>query len=367
MKIIHFVPSIDRTSGGVGSYMQLLTKELGKLCELYIVTANTEHQLKIENAKILYIPCNLGQYSVMKREWNRILDKIKPDLVHVNCCWMPCCALVQKWSQKKNYKVILTPHGMLEPWIIARHYWTRKLPALILYQKKAIVNADYLHATAESEKENLLRLNYNSRIRIIPNGVDVQSIPMKLSWKRTKTILFLSRVHVKKGINFLIEAIAALKNELNGYQIIIAGEGENNYVHELQLMAQKNEIEDKIQFIGGVYGNQKWKLFQTADVFVLPTHSENFGIVVAEALACGTPVITTIGTPWQELETYHCGWWTKIGTEATIKALRSFLALTEKDLELMGQNGRTLIEKKYSAKSMAQNMMELYHTFNTND
>ena len=72
MKIIHFVPSIDRTSGGVGSYMQLLAKELGKLCELYIVTAKTEHQLKIENAKIRYIPCNIGQYSTMKKEWNAI-------------------------------------------------------------------------------------------------------------------------------------------------------------------------------------------------------------------------------------------------------------------------------------------------------
>lgn len=136
MKIIHFVPSIDRTSGGVGSYMQLLAKELGKLCELYIVTAKTEHQLKIENAKIRYIPCNIGQYSTMKKEWNAILDEIKPNLVHVNCCWMPCCTLIQKWAQKKNYKVILTPHGMLEPWIIKRHYWTKKFPALLLYQKK---------------------------------------------------------------------------------------------------------------------------------------------------------------------------------------------------------------------------------------
>lgn len=367
MKLIHFIPSIDRTSGGVGAYMQLLSKELGKLCDLYIVTENTEHQLKIENADILYIPCNISQYKAMKKEWHKIIDEIKPDLVHVNCCWMPCCALVQKWAQKSGYKVVLTPHGMLEPWIIARHYWTRKFPALLFYQKKAIVNADYLHATAESEKENLLKLGYNNRIQIIPNGVDLENIPMKSSWKRTKTILFLSRIHIKKGINFLIEAVASLKNELNGYRVIIAGEGEENYIHELQKLAKENGISDIIQFVGGVYGDLKWELFQTADVFVLPTHSENFGIVVAEALACGTPVITTKGTPWQELETYHSGWWTEIGTQATIKALRSFLSLTEMELKNMGINGRKLIEEKYSAKSMALKMTELYNRLKGND
>ena len=92
-----------------------------------------------------------------------------------------------------------------------RHYWTRKLPALLLYQKEAVKNANRLHATAESEKENLLKLGYNDKIIVIANGVDVESIVMKQSWKRNKEILFLSRVHVKKGINFLVEAVAQLK------------------------------------------------------------------------------------------------------------------------------------------------------------
>ena len=72
----------------------------------------------------------------MKRQWLFLLNEINPDIVHINCCWMPGCALTQKWSQELNYKIVLTPHGMLEPWIIKRHYWTRKIPALLLYQKK---------------------------------------------------------------------------------------------------------------------------------------------------------------------------------------------------------------------------------------
>lgn len=366
MKILHYIPSLDRSSGGTTTYMQILSKELGKLVDLNIATHVSDNPVEIPNCKIHYI-ADFKHILQLKKDWKKLLDNIHPDVVHINCCWVPCCALVQKWAQQNDYKVVLTPHGMLEPWIIARHYWTRKFPALLLYQKATVKNADCLHATAESEKENLLKLGYNNRIQIIPNGVDVESIPMKSSWKRTKTILFLSRVHIKKGINFLIEAVATLKDELNGYRVIIAGEGEENYIQELQSLAKENGISDIIQFVGGVYGYQKWELFQTADVFVLPTHSENFGIVIAEALACGTPVITTKGTPWQELETYNCGWWTEIGTQATIKALRSFLSLTEIELKEMGINGRKLIEEKYSAKSMALKMTELYYKLTKND
>ncbi|GAB6980038.1 hypothetical protein JCM17136A_27330 [Phocaeicola sartorii JCM 17136 = DSM 21941] len=166
----------------------------------------------------------------------------------------------------------------------------------------------------------------------------------------------------------MIEATANLKTELQGYTINIAGEGEESYINDLKQLASELGVADLIHFIGGIYGDEKWELFRKADLFVLPTHSENFGIVVAEALACGTPVITTQGTPWQELENYHCGWWTEIGTEATTKALKEFLSLSEQDIEQMGENGRRLVEEKYSSQKMATDMVELYKKliFSTN-
>lgn len=359
MKVIHYIPSIDRTSGGTTTYMQLLANELGKLVELHLVSHETPNPIKIENCQIHYI--NSSILRSMRKEWQILLKKIHPDIVHVNCCWMPGCAFAQKWAQQLGYKVVLTPHGMLEPWIIKRHYWTRKMPALLLYQKQAIIKADCLHATANSEKENLLKLEYNKNIEVIANGIDVEKIISKTSWKRKKEILFLSRIHVKKGIIFLIEAIANLKDDLQEYTINIAGEGEESYINELKQQVSKLGVADLIHFVGGIYGNQKWTLFQQADLFILPTHSENFGIVIAEALACGTPVITTKGTPWQELESYHCGWWTEIGTHPTISALKEFLSLSEEDIEQMGHNGRRLVKEKYSSQIMATNMIKFYH------
>lgn len=364
MKIIHYIPSIDRASGGTTAYMQLLADKLGKLVELHVVSHESDNPVTLDNCRIHYIsPFFSGR---MKREWQSLVAKIGPDVVHVNCCWMPGCAFAQKWAQQMGVKVVLSPHGMLEPWIMSRHYWTRKLPALLLYQKRAVLRADSIHATADSEKDNLLRLGYNDKIEVIANGIDVDKVDMKRSWRRNREILFLSRVHVKKGINFLVEAVASLKDELDGYCVKVAGEGDESYINELRQLAVCLGVEHMIKFVGGVYGDSKWELFRHADVFVLPTHSENFGIVVAESLACGTPVITTKGTPWQELETAGCGWWTEIGADALTAALRNFIALTDDELERMGRNGRRLVEEKYSSRKMAEDMVKLYTVIKSN-
>lgn len=356
MRVLHYIPSIDRASGGVGGYMQLLSMELGKLVELHVATHRSPNMLTIKNSIVHYLPEWKHPFK-MKREWIKVLEQVKPDVVHCNCCWIPGSALAQRWAQALGYKAVLSPHGMLEPWIMQRHYLSRKLPALLLYQRRAVVNADMIHATAQSEKKHLLELDWNNKITIVPNGIDVDAIQMKSSWQRTGNILFLSRVHPKKGINFLIEAVAKLGGD---YKCIIAGEGEPSYIDELKSLAGKLGVADRVEFIGGVYGEDKWRLFREADVFVLPTHSENFGIVVAEALASGTPVITTVGTPWEELNIRHCGWWTEIGTAPLLAALRSFATLSVLELEQMGRNGRQLVEEKYSAKAEAEGMMDMY-------
>ena len=360
MKIVHFIPSIDRSSGGVGAYIQLLAKELGKLCELYVVTEESDHPLEIENARVLYINCSWKHRRLMKQQWTMLLNHIKPDVVHINCCWLPSCAWTQKWAQKLGYKVVLTPHGMLEPWIIQRNYWTKKVPALLLYQKEAIVHADCIHATAESEKKNILKLGYNQSVAVIPNGIELEGISMKKSWERKKEILFLSRIHVKKGIEFLIEAVAILKNELREYKVKIAGYGDADYIQSLKEKARQEGVDEFIEFVGGVYGEDKWMLLKNADVFVLPTYSENFGIVVAEALACGTPVITTNGTPWEELNTEKCGWCIEVGIMPLVNAIKDFLSKNEQELCTMGQNARQLVENRYSITKIARQFVAFY-------
>lgn len=360
MKIIHYIPSIDRMAGGISTYMQVLAKPLGTMAEVHIMTHASENPLPMDNCKVHDIPRYRPFSGVWKKTVVDLLDSVRPDIVHVNCCWTPDCAMIQRLAQKRGYKVVLTPHGMLEPWIIKRHYWTRKVPALWLYQKAAVQRANCVQATAESERDNLLKLGYNSNIKVVRLGIDAESIEMKRSWKKSRQILFLSRVHVKKGINFLVEAADVLRNELQGYKILVAGEGDADYVEAMKRMICDRGLQDIVKLIGGVYGDEKWRLFQTSDFFVLPTHSENFGLAIAESLASGTPVITTVGTPWSDLNSSEAGAWIEIGTEPLVETLRRFLSLTEDELETMGRNGRKLIETKYSAHVMAEQMMEVY-------
>jgi glycosyltransferase involved in cell wall biosynthesis len=249
---------------------------------------------------------------------------------------------------------------MLEPWIIKRHYWTRKLPALFLYQKDAIKNADCIHTTAESEKQNLLNLGYNHRITVIPNGIDIDSAILKSEWKKSRIILYLSRVHIQKGIELLIDAADKIESLLAGYKIIIAGEGESEYIKSLKKKIRRKGLVSLFDFVGGVYGDKKWELFRRADIFILPTYSENFGIVVAEALASGTPVITTKGTPWQQLEIHRCGWWIDNDVNTIAQTLTEAIVLSEEEYRQMGERGQKLIENNYSVEIVAEKMKRLY-------
>lgn len=358
--IVHYTPSIDRSSGGVGGYLQVLSHDLGKHVELHVVTHHSVDELEIENAHIHYIDGRLSHLFQARRQFRSLLEAIRPDVVHVNSCWEVLCSYTVFWAKSMGYPVVITPHGMLEPWVIQRNYWIKKLPALCLYQKRSLRMANALIATAESEKENLLRLGYNRHVDVVQTGIVMDAIRVKQDWQRHKTIMFLALLRPNKGADLLIKAVSELKAEMNGYHVIIAGSGDPVYVDTLKRLVSDLGLEEMVVFTGAIYGEDKWNLYREADIFVLPTLNENFGIVVAEALACGTPVITTKGAPWRDLVNWDCGWWIDRDIDHLVEAIKRFMLLNEEELERMGRNGRKLVEEKYSSKRMAAEMLDLY-------
>lgn len=370
MKILHYLPDLDKSSGGVLSYIQVLAAALGDAVELHLLTCHTDNEMSVSDK------CSLHYLSVRyiprwdtKSEFLRVLDEVKPDVFHTNSCWIPTSAYTVIWAKNAGYKVIYTTHGMMEPWIMKRNYWLKKWPALMLYQKKAIKMADVIHATSHNEMVNLLALGYNKNICIVANTIDVSSVTMKTSWKKNKNILFLGRIHEKKGLRHLLEAICELKKSCLSsglafdYKVQIVGDSDieqPRYKDELVTMAKALNLDDCVSFHDGVYGDEKWNYFRQADVFVLPTYSENFGIVVVEALACGTPVITTTGTPWSELKACDCGWWTEIGTLPLIEALKDYMAKSDEQIEEMGKRGRQLVENRFGIDTIKKEYLAMY-------
>jgi glycosyltransferase involved in cell wall biosynthesis len=116
-----------------------------------------------------------------------------------------------------------------------------------------------------------------------------------------------------------------------------------------------------VRFIGPQYGEAKWDCIRSADVMVLPTFSENFGIVVAEALAVGVPVLTTKGTPWENLETHKCGWWIELSVGNLKNALENVVNSPIEEFKAMGKRGTALVKEKYDTKAVAEHMSALYN------
>lgn len=356
MKIVHYIPALSRNLGGVSTYMQLLAKELGKLCELIVVTRPFDNPLELENCRVVIIPIDKSNFI---SAWKILLSNEHPDLVHINGIWQPDTWWIQHEALSVGIKTYITPHGMLEPWCLQHKAWKKKL-AMFLYEKKALRKAICLVATADSEQGNIKALNVTSHdIPVIPNGVDVSNIPVKNNWEVKKKILYISRIHEKKGIELLLDIAVSISDRLNGYEIIIAGEGDPTYVDKLKKKVENSGL--VVKFLGGVYDDEKWDLYHEADFFVLPSYSENFGYVVAEALGCGTPVITTQGTPWKDINTWQCGCWIKLTKNELRSAILQMASLESNQLQKMGRNGRRLIEEKYSSKAMAVELMKIYN------
>ncbi len=367
LKVIQFVPSLNAYDGGTATYMQQLTAVLGQWCDLHVCALTPVCDfVPLLHCTPHSLPLSLWQARAMKRAWLQLLEEVQPDVVHVNCCWMPQIAWVTFWTETWRRKLpaeqrpllLLTPHGMLEPWLLQRNYWTRKLPAIWLYQRRAVQVCDGLIATAEEEKQHLLDLGWNCQVEVVQNGIDVQGIAMKQVWRAPRRLLFMSRVHPKKGLELLLQAMARLEGA--PFELQIAGSGEPAYVEELKKLVYALGLDRQVQLLGPVYGDRKWQLIREADVVVLPTYSENYGLIVAEALAAGTPVLTTTGTPWQSIEKQHCGWWVQPSVEALLEALLEIAKLTAADLEMRGRAARTLAETDCAIEAKVEHLYALY-------
>ena len=359
MKVVHYINSIDKSAGGTAKFLQLTVNAMQQDLKISIVTRFSKNELSIPNVKIKKFDLSISRWFVLKKEFFIYLKEEEPDLVHINGIWNPQNYLFQMVAQQLRIKVVLSPHGMLEPYILKRN-WLKKQVALALYQKEALKSADFFHATADSELNQIRMLRYKQPSAVIPNGIDLSEITQKKSRniEKVKNILFLSRVHPKKGIDLLIEAVG--KIAVKNFKVIIAGEGDEKYINFLKESAIKHGVNNVFKFVGPLYGDSKNDAFEKADLFVLPTHSENFGIVIVEALAANIPVITTTGAPWEELNTKNCGWWVKLNVANLKNTLEEALNKTPEEITIMGKLGRKLVEESYDIKIVAKQMAAFY-------
>ncbi len=231
------------------------------------------------------------------------------DVVHFHGLWQRSFAALATACRREGVPFVVSPHGMLEPWA-RRQKWWKKLPYFHLVEKRWIAHAARVLATAEPEAARLRAIFPRSQVESLPLGLTADKRPdhtnarAKLGWGAGETVLlFLSRIHEKKGLDMLLRALAGLHGTVpDAARLVIVGPDEQpDYAARCREFIARNSARlPRTDWIGPVWGDERWAYFQGADLFCLPTHSENFGLAVLEACQVGTPALTTTETPWAE-------------------------------------------------------------------
>ncbi len=289
----------------------------------------------------------------------------KPDVLHDNGIWLHHNHWLADIAAKRGLPRMVSTRGMLEPWAM-NHKRLKKRVAWWLYQRRDLKRACCHHTTAEAEAKNLQRLGLGVPVCVIPNGVDVPVLGPKAeigkvesgNVRKQKTALFLGRIYPVKGLPMLIEAWARVRP--HGWILQIAGPDEAGHRAELEQAVRGAGLGEIISFLGPLEGQAKRSVLLAAALFVLPTHSESFGMAIAEALAHGLPVLTTTGAPWPMLPERGCGWWVDPTVDGIAEGLRRATSLDSTTLKTMGAKGRELVAAEFGWERIASQFVAIY-------
>ncbi len=282
-----------------------------------------------------------------------------PAAVHLHGIWDGGSLAVSRVAKRINdAPIVVSPRGMLEPWAL-RQSRLKKKAAWVLWQKRQLVEAAMIHATADQEYENVRQLGLRSPVAVVPNGVELPEIDCAIDPARDapRRCVFLSRVHPKKGLPMLLEAWRRVAPR--DWSLEIAGAGEAGHDEEIRQRICQFGLTN-VKMVGDLRGDAKWRFLQSAQLFVLPSYSENFGVAVAEAMGAGLPVITTRTTPWKAVCDRGLGWWVDPRVDDLAAALAQATRESPESLRDRGRRARAHVLSEYGWARIGQRMAACY-------
>jgi len=375
LRVLHVAPSLDPKFGGPGWSVTSLCRALtGDGVEVTLAA------LDLTGGKEgTTVSAGFGVDVPLFRGWHlkrlgavvapglrsglrELADRRGVDVIHDHGLWLQTNRDASLVARDLGVPLVAAPRGTLEPWPRRQKKWKKQL-AWRLYQRRTLERAGLLHATSTMEACSFRQLGLEHPIAVLPNAVDPEDFSFAPS-SGSKEVLFLSRFHPKKGLLNLVRAWSDVRPR--GWIVRLAGPDEGEHRSEVEAAVRRYGLDEEFEFSGPVYGEVKARLLARADLFVLPTKSENFGIVVAEALASGTPVITTRAAPWSDLEDHGCGWWVEVGVKPLARALEEATGRASDELSEMGRRGRRLVERRYNWAQVARQTLEVYRWLSGN-
>jgi glycosyltransferase involved in cell wall biosynthesis len=288
-------------------------------------------------------------------------DRDHFDIVHSHGLWRMPNIYAARAAQRHRIPHVISPRGMLSRVALG---FSRSSKTLFWHvmQKSAVLDAACLHATSQSEHDELRALGINRPIAILPNGIDLPDAAHLSTPPRgnaLRTLLFLGRIHPKKGLDILIAAWARIAPRYPEWRLRIVGPADDRHARELHGLISDHNA-PRVSIDEPAYDDTKWRIYSEADLFVLPTRNENFGLTVAESLACRRPVIVTKGAPWAGVETHRCGWWVDANERALAEGLVTALGMPDDVLNAMGLRGEAWMKQAFSWNGIGVEMVRVY-------
>ena len=367
MRVLHTIAGMSTRSGGPSTCTKDLLDGINKIqgiqADLLTVSEPIAGLQNVGYGRdwLKEVPYDYHTPLCLSSNIHRALELSDYDVYHSNALWMYTNHITCKTARNKNKPYVLSPHGMLYPTALRIKRW-KKWPMLKIWFQEDIRKAACIHATCREEMEHVRAFGYNGPIAVIPNPVVIpQDIECKTTIPSRNAIGFLGRINPIKKIENLLYAIAQVEEKgLSNFEVDIIGKGDNEYEEFLKNEATRLGIADRVNFAGFLTGKQKYKALSEIRALFVPSEQENFGMIVPEALICGTPVYASLGTPWSELNEYNCGWWKDNSPETIAGVVEEVLAKIDKDLLKMGDRGRQLVIHNYEQNKVANMMTDLY-------
>jgi glycosyltransferase involved in cell wall biosynthesis len=371
LRVVHVIAGLEAAHGGP-SY------SVPRLCEALVAAGTQTRLLSVVGVEGSCLISDRG-YDDQRFPWDYVhtpivrdlrtssalslalrSSSVSADVIHNHGLWlMP--NVQAGWAAVRAQKpLVVSPRGMLSPAALAFSRLKKKVFWRLL-QSRAIRQAACIHATSEQEYQEIRSFGLTNPVSVIPNGIDLpQAVAEPNRRGQThRVVLSLGRIHPKKGLDRLVRAWSEIEASRPDWRLRIVGPSEAGHHDELKAFAKSLRLV-RVSIEGPIYDEAKQAAYRDADLFVLSTMNEDFGLTVAEALAAGTPAIATKGAPWSGLEAEGCGWWIDLGVAPLAAALANATAMPCETLRAMGSKGRAWMGRDFSWAGVAREMTNVY-------
>lgn len=312
--------------------------------------------LSTDYGRVIYFPERI-HYLPLRLIATALREIRKADIVHLNNLFYPPSWISAAWAVWMGKPIVWSPRGELAPEALAFSTWKKK--PVLWGIRKWLSSRVLFHATSRQEADDI-RKNFGgqTRVELLPNYF---MLPPKMDLSPEPYFLFLGRIHPIKGIDRLLKAAAlSQKFRTSGFHLKIAGDDKNNYGNQLKQLVRQLDLDEKVEFIGYVEGEAKQRLLAQAYFAFLPSHTENFGITVIEALGQGTPVVASQKTPWQLLETRRAGYWVENVPAHMAGIIDRIIDLPEKTYQAMRRNACQSAREEFDIYKNVEHWLDLY-------